>query len=365
MKYLIVPNSFKESISSVEIGSKIYSLLSNQNIESILLPLTDGGDDFKETIEFFMSSPSLSSYKINIYNYHLIRKKLSCYQIIEDCASYFGLMKVEKIKRNPWEQNSASFGLMLKEHVRVNKNSNCLIGVGGTATIDLGLGAACEFGVELFDKNGKKLQPIPKNFSSIKEISIPKKLSNKIDLVFDVSVDLYGKNGMVNIFGPQKGLIENDIERMNDAVKHVLILLFEKGINFFNKKYGAGGGFAVGMSLIFDINILNAKEFLIEFFDLENCIINSDVIISSEGKFDEQSLLGKVSGLLIELAERYQKKLFILSFNKVNKNKLSISDRINFINLSKYYNVNEDSFSNPHKGISAAIDEIIAILYHN
>src|SRR5690606_15135730 len=214
-----------------------------------------------------------------------------------------GLKIVPINKRNPILLDSKGLGVLLKTIMTQESSlNNIVIGIGGTATNDLGLGAASIFGLKLLDDDGKYLPIIPRNYELVKDLIWEQpRIVSKIEIITDVENPLLGENGAARSFARQKGASEKDIEIMESGFENIIKIL-----------NGAGGGLAAGMQIFFNAIIKPASDFIFEDLGINNLSYNPDIIITGEGAFDSQTLMKKASGILIEKFRNSGARIFII-----------------------------------------------------
>ncbi len=380
MRILLVPNSFKNSLSSVEISEILSSELSKiKDVEILLAPLSDGGDGFIGVIEFYKKE---SLMKI-IYEIEFGGKLIKCPVLIDESdrtiylesASVIGLRLLKDRDLNPLNFNSYPFGKILVDLIvdeRKNKIPSIekiIIGIGGTATIDFGLGAVNALGVKFIEKKGSELNPLPKYFERISRIElsdIPNKslietLKQKsIYCIVDVETKLLGQNNAVEIYGRQKGADEKQIKFIIEGIKNIISVLNAAGFSIDELRLkGAGGGLAAGLNLFLGAEIISAQEFITR--DLLGSLKYQipDFIISAEGKFDHQSFKGKASGVIIEKYSSKVKNIFIICGTAEQNNIENLPRTVEIIQIKEYFESVEESIKNAQLGIKLAAKKIV------
>lgn len=365
IKLLVAPNSFKECAEAVEIAKMIKRSFEDPEFQVKSIPISDGGDGF---------------LKICQDNYHLgiLQKEIRSFYddtslqvpvgisidrkiIYLESAEIIGMKKIPLEKRNPSILNSSNLGELLIEVGRsFPKISKIVLGLGGTATNDLGLGLCVPSGLKLFNKDGDELPVQPKYFTEVNSIVLPKeKLSFPVEVVTDVEVPLYGETGTSRTFAKQKGATEEEIEILEKGVKNIIsVLKREHGIDLSSKLIGAGGGLILGLSLISDLKICFAEEFLLKDLKIGEEIRKADVIITGEGSFDTQSFMKKGTGILINSAKTHQKKIFVICGKSDRSISSSMDGGVRIFSLEKYFPTEEESLKNYETGIEKACAEI-------
>lgn len=370
---LIAPNSFKECSDSTTISKIIYSsfqkYLPNKLKESISftqIPISDGGDGFVnvcrsafelDIISFKVSCP----YDENTITCDIGYDKINSIVYIES-ASILGLKVVPKDKRKPLTLSSKGLGeLLIQLNDTVEKKKliiqKAVIGIGGTATNDFGLGACTKLGLELEDIDKNTLDASPDNFNKITSVKSPKHpLNFDLELIIDVDNPLLGDNGASKTYGEQKGLSKKEIDLVENGISNILSVLKIKKDNI-DKLSGAGGGLAAGLQLFFNAKIKTAKDFIVNDLGINSEKYKFDIVITGEGKLDEQSLFSK--GAMIVLNQFSYKDCSQIVICGSSTLKDYWKNKIYVIEISKFFNSIEESIKNYDKGIELAVKEIV------
>jgi len=212
---------------------------------------------------------------------------------IIEMASVAGLEQVPNAQRHPKHCTTRGVGELILIAVAEGADA-ILLGIGGSATSDLGLGALEALGLH-FCPSG---QITPAQWPAIEQITGSIELTvPPIYIACDVDNPLLGTRGAAAVYGPQKGLKPNEIEAFDDATARVAKQLCE----FFNQPEctlrasgsGAAGGIGFGLNVAFDSNYVPGFELVTAWLDLSSKIKEADLVLTGEGKFDNSSLAGK------------------------------------------------------------------------
>jgi len=367
---LISPDSFKECINSVKLSSLIAEEFDDlEAVKSILKPISDGGDGFLEVCRFHfggeilnydISTPFADSKLVCPVLYNFNSKT-----IYIESADVLGLKIVADQYRNPIKLSSKGLGELLikiENDVISGKISadKIIVGIGGTATIDMGFGACSQLGLKLFDRSNKEILPIPENF--IKAKSVQWKERNfpfQIELILDVDNPLLGKTGAAKVFGHQKGASEQEIDILESGFTNVVNLLENSDIiDLPNELYGAGGGIPSLFHLLLNAKIRSAKSFILNDLGISNFKGKTDFVITGEGAFDHQSLMGKGAGIMIKEFENECNKIFLLCGIISDEVKPKLSDTILQIDINNFFQNKDESIPNIANGIRLACIKI-------
>tara|TARA_B100001750_G_scaffold241513_1_gene253052 strand:- start:697 stop:1830 length:1134 start_codon:yes stop_codon:yes gene_type:complete len=315
MKILIAPQSYKGSISAIKVAEAIKEGALNifPSIESLIIPVADGGDG---TLETLVESTSGIIHNSNATgplgnSIPIIWGTLgdSKTAIIE-MARISGLALVPQNKRNPYYTTSYGLGEIIKEALDLGYRK-FIIGIGGSATNDGGAGMAQALGAKLTDANKKSIDFGGLALNEITKIDIsgidPRINESEILVACDVNNPLCGPNGASFVYGPQKGASPKMVKTLDDALYHFgSQLISDTGINIMEiEGSGAAGGIGGGM-----VGFLNAKlkpgvEIVLDTLDFDKSLKNVDLVITGEGQIDFQTVFSKAPIGVAKHAKKY------------------------------------------------------------
>lgn len=323
MNVLIVPDSFKESLSAKEVAKHIEigvkKAYPNANTTSIAL--ADGGEGSIEAILATIKGKIIKTKAKDPLN----RKVESRFALLEDkkvaiieVADIIGLNLLKKYERNPLLTSTYGVGELIKEAL----NYNCkeiIIAIGGSATNDCGAGMLSALGVKFYDENNELIAfPNGGNLNQIKRINtsklIPKLKNTNIRVACDVKNPLTGINGASQIYASQKGADKQSTMLLDKNLKYFAKLIKQElNKEIENIPYGgAAGGLGAGLFAFFNAELHSGFELIQKTLNLEEAIKNNDFIITGEGKIDQQTLFGKTPFGVAQLAKKHQKPLIAL-----------------------------------------------------
>ncbi|WP_267523244.1 glycerate kinase [Campylobacter sp. MG1] len=337
MNILVICDSFKGSLSSKEANESISNSAKRLGFNVKSLEISDGGDGFLVAVNQKLNANKITLNLKNAAN----TENLEGYYLLDNNTAYFemaefaGIAKLKESDKNPLKTSTKSLGIAILD--AINKNTNkFIIGIGGSATNDAGIGMLSAFGYNFLDEFDNILEPIGKNLIKIKKIddkNIDLRLKKcTFHIANDVNNPLYGLNGAAFIYARQKGANDSDIIFLDEGLKNFANICEKHFGKDFSMCAGAGaaGGLAYGFLEFLNASFCSGFEFLKQLLNLEEYIKNADIVITGEGSFDNQSLMGKVIGSINNLCEIHQKKLII--FCGINK-----SDFKNCFSLKENY----------------------------
>lgn len=293
-RFLILVDSFKNSISSKDIGLLLSSIIPN----SKYFPISDGGEGFLDTIK-----------AINICKVIKIKTISACYKeveanvlIDEENNAYFESSEVIgykfKNELSILERSSFGIGEVLKELNKFNINK-LYIGLGGTSTSDVGVGLLSSLGAKFYVSGVEIERPKMSDLISVDKIdlSVLIKLNYEISIVNDVTNPLLGKNGANFVFAKQKGASEEEIETLEKCFGNFEKLVRRQVYNIENDiGDGSAGGLGFTFKHILNAHYLQGIDFILSLINIDKIKKNYDYVITGEGRLDNQSFDGKVVG---------------------------------------------------------------------
>ena len=333
MKVLVAVNEFKGSLSSIEIGNTIKSVISKRytNLEVLTEAVADGGDGFLDIFNDFekkqFKTVNAASQDIIVsYLENLVRK-----EAVIEIAEVIGLKQLLDVDRDPYKTSTLGLGKLIN-HLLNKGIKHFIIGLGGSATNDCGIGMLSELGVRFLSESGKLCRYGIKDLSEICEIDlsgINQKLEDaNFTIISDVNNPLYGRNGATYVYSGQKGLDERNFAEVDKYITNFSKLVSEKIKNDFSNFEGCGAAGGLGFAFLSFCNsrIQGGSKFMIEYLDLEQKISEIDILITGEGKLDSQSYMGKAPIELAKIAKKYNKKVIFLAGSILDEQLNQLSD---------------------------------------
>ncbi len=304
MKIVIAPDSFKGSLSASQlcriISQSIHKI--DSNIELISIPLADGGEG---TMENMVHSTGGKEIRCNVLD-PLNRPIPAKFGVLGneetamiEMAQASGLPLLLDSERNPLITTSYGTGQLIKHALDMGYR-RFIIGLGGSATNDAGIGMLRALGMKFFNQHHK---PIHDGGGSLAELAyiddsgFDYRIKESTFLVAsDVENPLCGENGASAVFGPQKGADYQMVKTLDENLHHFAdIILKQKGIDILSiAGGGAAGGMGAALVTFMNATIGSGIETVMKEVHFAEKILNADLIITGEGKLDHQTLSGKV-----------------------------------------------------------------------
>ena len=303
MKFVIAPDKFKGSLTGFEFCDAVEEGIKMvfKDAEILKKPLADGGDGTMEVAKYYIKGETVIVTvndplfrPINASYLYSDETKIAYIEMAE--ASGLKLLNVDEF--NCMETTTSGTGELIYDALEKGA-TEIILGIGGSATNDGGMGMANALGYRFLDDNGQELIPIGKNLSKVKSIDDSNK-NNRLDSVkvkvaCDVTNPFYGLQGAAYIYGAQKGASENEIIYLNQGLCNFAEIIKNRYKIDLQKVSGAGaaGGVGGGAFVFLNGELISGNNLIKELADFDIAIKGADWIITGEGQLDEQTLSGK------------------------------------------------------------------------
>ena len=322
MKFVIAPDSFKESVSAFEAAKAMKEGLQEifKDADYELIPLADGGEGTSEVLIYSLKGEFRETEVTSPLGEKIQAKygiSLNENKAIIEVASACGLNLVETSKRNPLYTTTYGVGEMILDALD-NGITNFIVGLGGSSTNDGGLGMLQALGVKAFDAEDNEVGFGGKELIKINRIDtsgIDSRLKSvTIEVACDVENPLIGEKGASRIFGPQKGATELIVEELEKGMKNYAEVLSEKfGVDIANSpKAGAAGGLGAAFILL-GAKLTKGIELVLKHTRFEEKILDADYIFTGEGSIDAQTKYGKILSGVANMAKKHNVPVIALA----------------------------------------------------
>lgn len=296
MKIIICPDKFKGSITALEVASTISDAVISflPDTQIIELPMADGGEG---TIEVLTRGRgeliSIDCFDPLMRPHKAIYGRIGNTAII-DLSQEVGLMLLSKEERNPEKTSTYGLGMVIKEVIEKGAE-RIVLGIGGSATNDCGIGMLAAMGASFRDSENIEVTPIGENLSKIEHIT-PIYNSVPIVVACDVTNLLYGSKGAAWVYAPQKGADAAMCERLDNGLRHFsAVVQRELKIDLSTiVGGGAAGGVGAALSGFLRAEMVNGTDFIANELGLFEQIKTADLVITGEGRVDRSTLHDKL-----------------------------------------------------------------------
>jgi len=301
MKVIIAPDKFKGSLNSFEVCAAIAAGIRqvDSKAEILSFPMADGGDGFAAVMKHYLQTTTLLRPTVDplgrfiqvSYEWNEAGKTA-----IIELASASGLVLLQRQDRNPLNTSTYGTGLLIKDAIAMGAKK-IILGLGGSATNDAGLGILAAMGFHIKHNGGS-----PYELSRGEELSrvvaiVPPASLAPVDFLIacDVQNPLYGLQGAAYVYAPQKGASPEEVEELDKGLRHYAgIIQRQTGKDIASMPgTGAAGGIAASLIPFFNARLTGGTEMIINASGVKNALAGADLIITGEGKLDEQTKQGK------------------------------------------------------------------------
>ncbi len=364
---LCAPDSFKESLNAAEVASAMARGVTRADLEINCQqsPIADGGEGSLDTLVQAADGTLHQATVLGPLGEQIKANFGICpdeFTGIVELAEASGLSLVAQDQRNPLLTTTYGTGQL----IAAATESGCkkiILCIGGSATVDCGIGIIQGMGGRFFDKNNNELKsPITgKRLLDIHSCK-PPEFMPKIHIACDVTNPLLGPNGAAATYGPQKGATSQQVKLLEDALSHIAALT---DADPDMPGAGAAGGVAFGLSAFCNVSIESGIDLILDAVNFSERCANADLVLTGEGCLDSQSLQGKASMGV----SRAAKKLNVPCIAIVGKAGSGADDCLHDAKdgvLESYYSLADRyGLDRAMKEAAALVEELTAEVIHN
>ncbi|WP_317405590.1 glycerate kinase [Megamonas funiformis] len=320
--FILVPDSFKGTLSAIEVcnimKSSIKNLYKDANIISV--PVADGGEGTVDAFLYVLGGEKKSIWVSDAFNE---QKILAHYAMLKDniavieMATCAGLPLV-KNRLEPDKTTTFGVGELIIDAVNSGAKK-IILGLGGSATNDGGCGMAAALGVKFKDEQDQEFIPTGGTLSQIYKIDMNNIYSKIKDVEFismcDVDNSLCGKLGASAVFAPQKGADEDMVKSLDEGLAH-LAKIIKRDLHIEVKDIkgaGAAGGLGAGSIAFLQSKLTKGIDVILDTIKFDELVSKADIVFTGEGKFDSQSLHGKVVMGVANRSQKYKTPVIVVT----------------------------------------------------
>ncbi|ODV53579.1 glycerate kinase [Lysinibacillus fusiformis] len=303
MKVIISPDSFKGTLSAVEVAKSMQKgiLDADPSIETIILPVADGGEG---TLDSLIASTKGQYFSVDVLDpigrdiqaqYGVLGDKETC---VIEMAQASGIMLLQDNEKNPEFATTYGTGQIIKAALDRGFNK-FIIGIGGSATNDAGIGMLKALGVRFIKEDGSDLEDGISSLLELTAIDVSGLDARLTEAIFTIACDVdnpfIGERGATAIFGPQKGVQDDQVTHFDNCLKHFADIVEQQFSIRLHDYQGAGAAGGLGGALIAFLNgtFHAGIDIVIDAVQLQDHIAAAQLVITGEGKSDLQTLHGK------------------------------------------------------------------------
>lgn len=323
MKAVIAMDSFKGCMNAIEACNAVAQgvLAHDSNATTIILPMSDGGDGM---LDAYVHATHCSVETIDVSGPlpgTTVKASIGFYNdtAIIESAQACGLALVPSNQRNPMKTQTHGVGEMLR-YVISKGYKRVIIGLGGSATNDLGIGMLSTLGIKFYDINGHELKPCTENIDkihAIEGVEAVKQLCNGVTITIasDVTSPLMGPDGAAMTFAPQKGATPSQVLLLESMALQFNSVVSAKLGHDYSILPGTGAAGGLGYTLMAFLNgtFASGAKLLLDIANFKDIISDAQIVITGEGKSDRQTVMGKLPGEIVRIAAKKGIKTILLS----------------------------------------------------
>jgi glycerate kinase len=317
MKIVIAPDKFKGSLSASEAAAALARGFQRvwPDAEIALCPIADGGEGTAKAMcdalgGEWVTRPVRGPLGATVSAGYAWIPTAPVPSAVIEMSAASGLVLIPPAERRAREANTFGTGELMRDAISRGAK-RIIVGLGGSATTDGGIGMAAALGYEFLDGNGETMeQPTPCNLPTLERIESRNAIAlPEIIAACDVQNPLLGPRGTANVFAPQKGADAEDVQFLEQASTHLATVAKRDLGNDFAETPGAGaaGGLGYGLLTFCNASIRPGFDLIAEIVNLEAAITDADLVITAEGSLDSQTLDGKGPAGVAALAKRHGK----------------------------------------------------------
>lgn len=320
--FILVPDSFKGTLSAIEVcnimKSSIKNLYKDANIISV--PVADGGEGTVDAFLYALGGEKKSIWVSDAFNE---QKILVHYAMLKDdiavieMAACAGLPLV-KNRLEPDKTTTFGVGELIIDAINSGAKK-IILGLGGSATNDGGCGMAAALGVKFKDEQDQEFIPTGGTLSQIYKIDMnniyPKIKDVEFISMCDVDNPLCGKLGASAVFAPQKGADEDMVKLLDEGLAH-LAKIIKRDLHIEVKDIkgaGAAGGLGAGSIAFLQSKLTKGIDVILDTIKFDELVSKADIVFTGEGKFDSQSLHGKVVMGVANRSQKYKTPVIVVT----------------------------------------------------
>jgi glycerate kinase len=320
VKIVVALDKFKGCLTATAACASVRRglLAAHPGLNVLCRPMADGGDGTAEVLHSALggqwkrrrvTGPLPTIHPAARYLWHPAHRLA-----VIEMAAASGLADLRPSQRNPMRTTTYGTGELIADAIQHGAR-HILLGVGGSATVDGGVGAAMALGWRFLDAAGEPVGFGGGELERIARIVPPPRGWPAIEVLCDVENPLCGPSGAARVFGPQKGATPSMVVRLEAGLRHLARLVKTQLGKAIGTVTGAGaaGGLAAGAMAFLDARLVPGANAVITACGLSDALDGAEWVITGEGSFDEQSLRGKVVSGILQLARQRGTKVAVLA----------------------------------------------------
>ena len=315
MKIVLAPNALKGCLTAAEAAQALARGVAriDPELELVLVPVADGGDGLAEVLRNALNGvqqtvpvsgplgdPLLATFC------HVPALRLAIIEI----AQASGLALLAQERRNPLLTTTFGTGELIKAALDL-EISHLIVGIGGSATNDGGIGMATALGARFFDSHGQPIEPVGGTLATIQRIDLnglDSRLAEvRIEVICDVDNPLLGERGAAQVYAPQKGATPQQVQILEAGLANLAAVIErDLGANVRDLPgAGAAGGLGAGLTAFLNAELRRGVDVVLDWVKLDESLYHADLVLTAEGQIDAQTAFGKAPAGVAERARAH------------------------------------------------------------
>jgi glycerate kinase len=315
MKIVLAPNALKGCLTATEAAEAMARGVARAcpTAEIACVPVADGGDGLADVLVNALSGETLTvtvtdprGDPVSASFCHVPTRRLAAIEM----ATASGLALLARDRLNPLLTTTRGTGELIAAALDLGV-SHLIVGIGGSATNDGGIGMATALGVRFLDGNGKPVEPVGGALATIQRIDPsgldPRLAGVRIEAICDVDNPLLGERGAAFVYGPQKGATPAQARELDAGLAH-LAAVIERDLGLDVRELpgaGAAGGLGAGLKAFLNAELRRGVDLVLDLVGLEAHLRGADLVLTAEGQIDSQTAFGKAPAGVAERARRF------------------------------------------------------------
>jgi glycerate kinase len=312
MHIVAAPNAFKGSLSAVEAAEAMRRgiLAANPRCRVSCVPVADGGDGLTEVMLQGMGGQRMETrvtgprFEKVSAPFCLVRGKRLA---VVEMARASGLALLPESQRNPMETTTYGTGELILSAVE-HGATQIIVGIGGSATCDGGIGMAAALGYRFLDESGAALKPVGGQLNAVAAIDKsgvdPRLAGIRVAAACDVTNPLTGPEGAAQVFGPQKGASADQVDALDAGLANLArVIRRDMGVDIQELSgSGAAGGLGGGLHAFLGAELMPGIDLILDVVGLKSVLIGADLVLTAEGQIDDQTRFNKAPAGVARMA---------------------------------------------------------------
>lgn len=300
VKIVLAPDKFRGSLTATEVCAAMSEGIRQviPNAEIIALPMADGGEGTAEILTLITGGQMLSKEVADPLGRPIQASYgLSGQTAYIEMATASGLKLLSQNERNPLKTSTYGTGQLIQDAIEKGVK-RLVLGIGGSATTDAGIGMAAALGWKFLDANNQELEPNGENLTRIEQIIPPSQpiADLHIEVACDVNAPLFGPEGAAYLYAPQKGATPLMVKQLDEGLQHLSAVVQRDFGKNLAQTAGAGAAGGLGFGALFFLNatLKEGIKIVMEQTEFHKHLLGANLVLTGEGKIDEQTLQGKL-----------------------------------------------------------------------